>query len=424
MNQSANQSSQSQEQANSANTLAGIPPQEAAELKALYEQYNYNTEQLRYAFQRLERRFREIDPYNIYNSITEALITLDSEGNIITFNKAAEEIFEKQSREVTGKPFRTILPDCAAAFDDYQRSHSLENRYEIHLRTESHQTKVLRGRFSPLLDRNGIEIGSTGLFTDLSTERLLEEKARRQDRLAALGELAAGVAHEMRNPLTTVRGYLQILPTCKDDEEFIDEFSSNLIREIDRLTRLTENLLNMAKPISAELELTSLQDIALSVATFSSEKLEKNQIALHTDLEEQPTQVRVDVDRIKQVFLNLLLNAVEAMPRGGDIEMRFDRREETFSSDEAPKTFAVAEVIDNGPGIPHHQLERLFDPFFTTKNNGTGLGLSLSNRIVEEHGGFLRVESQEDRGAHFWIFIPMAREFEQGMNGNEPGQPE
>ncbi|MBZ0257330.1 PAS domain-containing protein, partial [bacterium] len=339
-------------------------------LKELYAQYNQNTEKLRLAFEKLEQRFREIDPYNIYNSIAEALITLDKDEKILTCNRAAEQLFEIESRTASGQRFREHVPACAASFADYTNQASDEGRCELQFTNTKGDPVYARGRFSPLLDRKGEAIGYTCLFTDFSVERILEEKARRQDRLTALGELAAGVAHEMRNPLTTIRGYLQILPANRDDEEFINEFSDNLIREIDRLTRLTDNLLNMAKPISPEQRTVMLQDIVQSVATFLSDKLDDAGVEIAISASELQAPIRVDVDRIKQVFINLFVNAAEAMDNGGAIQIQFSKREERLAPDSPLKTYIIAEVADNGPGIPQNMIDRLFDPFFTTKSSG------------------------------------------------------
>ena len=385
-------------------------PADAETLKRLYSLYNDNTEKLREAFERLERRFREIDPCNIYNSIAEGLITLDLPENILTFNRAAEKIFTISEKEALGKSFRKIVSTCEQAFLDYLSNKNPEKHYDISFRNSRGDLVYLRGRFSPLLDRNGCEIGTTCLITDVSVERLLEEKARRSDRLTALGELAAGVAHEMRNPLTTIRGYLQILPYNKDDDEFILEFSDNLIREIDRLTRLTDNLLNMAKPISPELQVEPLSDLVDSVGHFLSDKLSQANVVLQVEEDHAYTPVVMDGDRIKQVFINLFVNAAEAMTEGGSITVRFSHRNECFSEKEGSKTYVVTEIIDTGPGMPPHVMERVFDPFFTTKDTGTGLGLALSHRIVEEHGGFLRVDSTAGKGTCFWIFLPLADE--------------
>ncbi len=384
---------------------------QAADPKALLEIYslfNENTEKLRLSYERLERRFREIDPYNIYNSITDALITLDRNGNVLTFNRAAETIFQVKERDAINQSLIQIVKPCESAFNQYKSDGATDARYDISFTNSEGYPVYLRGRFSPLLDRNGAVIGTTCLFADLSVERLLEEKARRSDRLTALGELAAGVAHEMRNPLTTIRGYLQILPANKDDVEFIQEFSENLIREIDRLTRLTENLLDMSKPISPELQVASLSDLVQEVGLFLSDKFENANARLVVEEDPDGCLVLVDKDRIKQVFINLFMNAVEAIQRGGEVRARFSHRNERLNETEEPETYAVAEVIDNGPGIPQNVLERLFDPFFTTKDSGTGLGLSLSHRIVEEHGGFLRVDSVMGEGARFWILLPLA----------------
>ncbi|MBN2327592.1 MAG: PAS domain-containing protein [Candidatus Omnitrophica bacterium] len=387
-------------------------PADPRALEHLYTLYTESTEKLRLAFERLEKRFREIDPCNIYNSINEALITLDQDEKILTFNRAAVRIFSLEEQDAIGKPFRECLPVCAKAFREYLEAGSPEDRYEISFRSAQGGPVVLRGRFSDLMDRNGETIGTTCLLHDLTVERLLEEKARRSDRLAALGELAAGVAHEMRNPLTTVRGYLQILPQFKDDEDFIQEFSDNLIREIDRLTRLTDDLLNMAKPIAPERKPEQLSALVVEVADFLNDKIRAAHIEIAIEDDNANTPVLIDADRMKQVFINLFVNAIEALQqtggRSGRICVRFSQCNEILSEDQTPQTYAVAEISDNGPGIPPPILERLFDPFFTTKETGTGLGLSLSNRIVEEHGGFLRVSSVQGEGAAFWVMLPLA----------------
>ncbi len=393
-------------------TIASLQMADPKALHELYTLYNENTKKLREAFERLEQRFREIDPYNIYGSINEALITLDASENVLTFNKAAERIFNVREQDVAGKPFRQIVPPCEKAYDEYLQDNASEKHHEITFKKEDGERVFLRGRFSPLLDRHGEEIGTTCLFTDLSVERILEEKARRSDRLTALGELAAGVAHEMRNPLTTIRGYLQILPDNKDDEAFISEFTHNLIREIDRLTRLTENLLNMAKPISPELQQVSLSDLVQSVALFLMEKFEQANVRFSMDDQAPSTRVFIDKDRMKQVFINLFMNAIEAMEGGGEVKVRFTHRKERLSESDEPWDYVVTEISDTGPGIPAKVLERLFDPFFTTKDSGTGLGLSLSNRIVEEHGGFLRVDSTEGEGTQFWVLLPVPDQME------------
>lgn len=389
-------------------SLQATLPADTETLNKLYTLYNENTEKLRLAFERLERRFREIDPYNIYNSIAEGLITLDLREDILTLNRAAEKIFAVSEKEVLGKPFRQIAKGCESVFVDYLAVKNPEKHYDISFRNSQGDIVCLRGRFSSLLDRNGCEIGTTCLITDVSIEKLLEEKARRSDRLTALGELAAGVAHEMRNPLTTIRGYLQILPYNKDDDEFIHEFSDNLIREIDRLTRLTDNLLNMAKPISPELLTEPLSGVVHSVSHFLADKFSQANVDIHIEEDTTGTSVLMDSDRIKQVFINLLVNAVEAMKEGGLISIRFSQRRECYSEKEGLKTYVVVELKDTGPGMPPHVLERVFDPFFTTKDSGTGLGLSLSHRIIEEHGGFLRVDSIAGEGTCFWIFLPLS----------------
>jgi len=173
-------------------------------------------------------------------------------------------------------------------------------------------------------------------------------------------------------------------------------------------------LLNMAKPISPEQQTVTLHETVQSVATFLADKLDDSGVKIEIADSDARATIRVDVDRIKQVFINLFVNAAEAMSSGGTVQVRFSQKEERLAPDAPLKPFVVAEVADNGPGIPKNIIDRLFDPFFTTKSSGTGLGLSLTNRIVEEHGGFIRVESTIGDGARFWVFLPAADETIEG----------
>ena len=270
------------------------------------------------------------------------------------------------------------------------------------------QTVHLRGSVTPLLDREGQPRGATYIFADLTSQRLLEERARRADRMTALGELAAGVAHEMRNPLTTIRGYLQALPDFKDDAGFIDEFSENLIREIDRLTRLTNDMLDMVKPISNDLQTADIGALVSDVLDFLSERAREAGVTYTLERDPRGSPAAVDPDRVRQIFINLIVNAIEAVGEGGRITVSLERNDEQVDETGRCRTFATATVADDGPGVPADHIDRLFDPFFTTKSAGTGLGLALSSRIAEEHEGFLRVDSEEGEGTTFYLLLPLA----------------
>jgi two-component system, NtrC family, sensor histidine kinase HydH len=223
----------------------------------------------------------------------------------------------------------------------------------------------------------------------------IEDQLRRADRLSALGELAAGMAHEVRNPLASIRGTAEILQdgVAADDPRL--EFARILVQETDRLNRVVQDFLSFARSApedSSRLDLNQLLDEILKLALFQAEKS-----AVKVSFNPGPIPVVIGVgEKLKQVFLNLALNAIQAMPQGGMLEV----------STETDQGRALVRFRDNGCGIPGAELEQIFDPFFTTRRNGTGLGLAITCRIVRSHGGDIEVDSQVGRGTEFMIYLP------------------
>lgn len=251
-----------------------------------------------------------------------------------------------------------------------------------------------------------LEAANRQLLARMARIRALEEQARRSDRLRALGELAAGVAHEMRNPLTTIRGFIQILPEEYDDPQFRREFSHNVLREIDRLVALTENLLDFARPTSSERARLSVGEFLDELLAFLCERFRRSGTIVSWKRGESEHFVSADRGRLRQVFLNLLTNAEEAMPGGGRIQVSLASARRSLSPDGPEIPVVVVEVGDDGPGVPLDKLSSIFDPFVSTKHHGTGLGLAISHRIVEEHGGLLEVENRPAGGAVFRVVLP------------------
>lgn len=417
----------------------GAGPQDLVALQEAIGIFNRHTEKLQAAYDSLQQRIAEInreleyknqaletankdlqskiaeverlraDLDNVIESMSSGLLAVDPEGICFTLNTAAERALGRNRDEVLGRHCSVILGKAGTELVPLLLDGEAHDQIERCLLHSSGRDVYVKGGISPLFDRANRQIGATFIFSDLTSQRLLEERARRADRMTALGELAAGVAHEMRNPLTTVRGYLQILPSMKEQPEFLEEFTANVIREIDRLASLTDDMLDMAKPIANDLETHDLSELAADVTKFLEDRFDTNGITVEIQRDPAGSPVQIDRDRLRQVFINLLLNATDALrSSGGRIDVRLYRSSERLAREEDVRPFAVCSIKDSGPGIPADRLDRLFDPFFTTKSHGTGLGLAVSNRIVEEHGGFLRVESEEGRGAEFSLFLPMA----------------
>jgi signal transduction histidine kinase len=224
------------------------------------------------------------------------------------------------------------------------------------------------------------------------------DQLRRADRLSGLGELSAGLAHEIRNPLGSLEGAVQILRRPALTEPTRQEFAEMAEREVVRLKGLLTNFLEFARPQPPRRTFMEPQLLLESVGKLASETARMTGVHIRIEAGQVPA-VFVDAEQIKQVLLNLVLNAVQAMPSGGEIVLR---SHQTNGS-------VLLEIVDQGVGIPEENLERIFDPFFTTRAGGTGLGLSIAYQIINRHGGHLSVRNNSDRGATFTIVLPLSQ---------------
>jgi signal transduction histidine kinase len=223
----------------------------------------------------------------------------------------------------------------------------------------------------------------------------IEEQLRRADRLSALGELAAGMAHEVRNPLASIRGTAEILQDGVAADDPRREFSRILIREADRLNRVVQDFLDFARPAPADFARLAVNQLVQEILNLVSFQAEKFGVRVEF-LPGAVPKIAGDGEKLKQAFLNLALNAVQAMPQGGKLAVAT-----------APaQGRVVLSFKDTGAGIPAAELEQIFDPFFTTRRDGTGLGLAITCRIVRSHGGTIEVDSQIGRGSEFRVYLP------------------
>lgn len=263
--------------------------------------------------------------------------------------------------------------------------------------------KDLDHRISPV----GGEIGEIAVAVNemagaLGERKKLEEQMERADRMASLGEIAAGVAHEIRNPLTTIRGFVQLIDEDFPENDSRHEFTGIIIREVDRLNRIVEELVFYAKPSQSQVipvDLNQILEYSLRLANF---KGSKSTIILQEHYDSHLPLISVDGEQIKQVFLNLIINSRQAVEADGKIGV--------LTRISADKASVEVVISDNGSGIEPENLKRLFDPFFTTRETGTGLGLAVAQKIVELHGGQIRVESTPGNGSAFSVYLPINRE--------------
>jgi signal transduction histidine kinase len=223
-----------------------------------------------------------------------------------------------------------------------------------------------------------------------------EEQLQRANRLSALGELSAGMAHEIRNPLASIKGSAEILADKFKPQDKEYEFAQIMIKEVERLNRVITEFLDFARPKPAEVQECSLDELLKSVLLLTQKEMERNRVGLVARLDGNLPRVRVDPEPMKQVFLNLIINAIQAMPKGGELRV----------STAVEDGKIVCSIGDTGTGIPERIRQRIFDPFFTTKPRGTGLGLSIVHKIVHRLGGEIQLESQENEGTVFRVIIP------------------
>jgi two-component system sensor histidine kinase HydH len=326
------------------------------------------------------------------------IVAVDSDERIMVFNDTAETLFGRTSEAVIGKPSSEILPP--ACLDELRGL-----AHERPIIEKEFDCAIGEGRLVPLeviaavlRDDEGSLIGRIALFRDLSELQHLRKEVERSQRLAAVGSLAAGVAHEIRNPLSSLKGFAtyfrQRYGEVPDDVKVADI----MIQEVDRLNRVITELLEFSRPMELKRKATDLAELVRhTLGTLEGQAREKG-IMVHADLPPGLPGASIDADRMTQVFLNLFLNALAATDRGGVLSVGVALQD--------GRSLRVT-VTDTGTGIRKEDLGRIFDPYFTTKSSGTGLGLAIVHQIVEAHGGEIRLDSEPGKGTTFTILFPI-----------------
>lgn len=240
----------------------------------------------------------------------------------------------------------------------------------------------------------------------MEEKKLLEEQLAQSDRLAALGRLVAGVAHEIRNPLGIMKTTLQVMREEFGHQEELHEYLQVLQEQVERQNQTIQEFLAYAKPAPPLIQPLQINSVLMSVLSLAGPYIQRQQVRVDTALSQDLPLVAGDGEKLKQVFLNLILNAVEAMPDGGLLRVRTCRRQDRV----------LVELADTGPGIAGEELGRIFEPFYTTKADGMGLGLALAYRMVEQQKGEIEVSSTPGQGTVFTVKLPLAEKGED-LNG-------
>ena len=337
----------------------------------------------------------------IIDSIRSGLITTDLDGKIYTFNPAAGEITGYTAAEMRDKSISTLLGDLEQQITlslEASEAGEAQPRFTTDVMTPEGFAVHIGYNISPLFSETGFTTGLIITFQDLTQVRSMEESVRRKDRLAAVGRVAAGLAHEIRNPLGAMRGAIQVLESSMPPESTQSKLMDIILRESDRLNKIITNFLTYARPRVSNFTETDVREAindTFMLLKHSPDIKEKH--TLEVNLPDKPIFVSADGTQLKQIFWNLARNAVQAMPDGGKLSMGLD----TVSANRIRITFS-----DTGCGMSPAQVEQLFEPFSNSTTGGTGLGLSIVYQIVRDHGGTINVRSREGEGTTITVELP------------------
>lgn len=354
-----------------------------------------------------ERNFRE----NILESSPNSMITINLKKEVTSVNRRTEELFRLRRKDVLGVHVGEMFPAeivriVALALDD----HAVVNRKEIQQNNRDNSPVILGVTSSLLRTHQGSLIGAMLIVRDLTEEKKTEELIRRLDRLTSLGQVSAGIAHEIRNPLTSINFNVQLLAKKGVASDTAQRLLADTQEGIDRIRILVKGMLGFAKPSLPSLQSDSLPRVIEGAIGLMDSQLKKKKIDVVLDLQSSLPQAVFDAHQIQQVLVNLLLNSMEAMPNGGIISItgRYEGRAAKHAAQ------IVLRISDKGSGIPRDHLSRIFNPFFTTKPEGTGLGLSIVHKIMEQHGASVDVVSEQNQGTTFILRFPIQLRKERG----------
>jgi nitrogen-specific signal transduction histidine kinase len=363
--------------------------------------------------------FTEVQNARIYNetlleNLTTGVIAAGADERVTVFNNEAGQITGLNPRDIIDYPLDRLPAGLRQILCDTLRTGDGQENDEVILPLGDHNG-VVRASSSIFHGEQGEMLGALVVLTDITALKRLELQIRRSDRLASLGTLSAGMAHEIKNPLVSIKTFAQLLPERYQDSDFRDTFSNLIGHEIDRIDSLVNQLLRFARPAKPVLKPMHVHDVLEKSLQLVGHRLYQKEIKLTRSWDADVDTIRADADQLEQVFLNFFLNAMEAMKHGGELSVRTEIHAATewvaaiSGTNGGSHEVLRVTIRDDGEGIRAEDIAHVFDPFFTTKDYGTGLGLSVVHGIIQEHGGQIEVESELKRGTAFHILLPLVR---------------
>jgi two-component system sensor histidine kinase HydH len=351
----------------------------------------------------LDKSYKEIKTLtgNVLEAMHSAVVAVDEEGRIIMLNRLAEDLFGVNKNHALNQDYDTIFPDDPCLLKQTMEKKRAAQDVEVVYKTLSGSSLNLLIGSSCLFDEQNQFRGAVAVIHDITELKRYEEEAKKAERLSALGNLAAGVAHEIRNPLNAISITVQRLRSefepRKDQEEY-SSFIQTVLNEIKRLDNIINQFLSLAKVQKLSLVPTDMNKFLDEVIGLVEADAKDKKVGVVKTLEKLP-QMSIDPDEMKKALLNIMLNGIQAMPQGGELKI-------STSPDELKRN-VIMKISDTGVGISKENLSTIFQPYFSTKAKGTGIGLSIAYRIISDHKGKIEVESEVGKGTTFTITLPV-----------------
>jgi PAS domain S-box-containing protein len=411
--------------------------QPAENLTEVLKAFNESTEKLQASYSVLQTRFgelnlelekknaelnrkineiSEIKDYlnSILQSATDGVIAVDMNYRITAFNRAAERITGLMAKDVVGLPFDECFEtDFGVDLGSLPGDADSASPYVLRdMQVDGREAFPVRESTSLTRSGNGEITGAVKVIEDLTQLRELEEQARRQDRLAALGQMAATVAHEIRNPLGGIEGFASLLTRDFDDDDPRLKLVTKILEGARSLNRVVSELLMFTRPIKCDFRRVEVAATIDGAMGFVLENIETSDVRFRKNFGPSPLYVSGDAEQLKRALLNIMLNAKQAMPNGGDVEVSCHKRSlpkaaQQMLAEGLSGDWVEIAVKDSGPGVEESEIPLIFNPFFTKKEKGTGLGLAIATKIVEAHRGQITASNALEGGAVFTISLPL-----------------
>lgn len=380
------------------------------EIEMLTRGYSQMAGKLEEYYKEMDEKIKTQQKYllNILNDSADGIVSLDENDRIVTWNKGAELIYGYKASEIVGKSLEVLIPEDLKRNGEMEKMNRIlqEKGFLRHYETE----RITKGGKKIVIDitktlmknDEGKVVGSSAIIKDITERRELEKRLVQTEKLTAMGQIAANIAHEIKNPLMGISGSVQVLMKKYKSYPTMVDTLSKVFEQVQRLDSTLKGLLSFARPQTPYFSKQEINEIIEQILFFIMPQARERKIEIVKELSRELPKISLDPDQIKQVFLNIILNAIHAMPEGGKLSILT-----THSNGGSRENKIKVAVADTGTGIPENLRDEIFKPFFTTKMKGTGLGLVITRNIIKEHGGDISFTSKVNEGSSFEITLPV-----------------